>query len=400
MTTFPAKFFKNNRQRLRDLIKTEAPIVITANGLMQRNSDINYPFRQDSSFWYLTGINEPDVIAVIGVKEEYLILPKRDKHHDVFDGPVNKPGLAKTSGFNKILDEEPGWEGLKAELKTAKQIATLAPPPAYVDFFGFYTNPTRDRLVQDLKDLKPSLEILDLKLALTSMRMIKQAEEVKAIQEAIDITTATLKDVESKVANYKYEHEIEADIAYGFRKRGAAGHAFPPIIAGGKNACTIHYLSNDASLNKARFVLLDVGAEVNNYAADISRTYWRHAKTKREEAIYKSAKEAQNFAISLLKPGVTYKDYEKQMEKFMGEQLLKLGLIKTASRKQIRRYFPHPTSHQLGLDPHDIENYEAELAVNMVMAVEPGIYIPAEGIGVRIEDNVLIIKNGCKILSA
>lgn len=396
---FTKDFFKNNRKNLRRLIKSDAPIIIAANGRLQRNSDVEFPFRQDSSFWYLTGVNEADVVAVIGPEDEYLILPKREKHHDVFDGKVSVQELSKATGFSKFFDEEAGWEKLKIELEGVKEVATLKPPESYIDFYGFYTNPGRDRLHQDLTDLKPSLKVIDLKPFVTKMRMIKQEPEIAAIQKAITITTATLKDIKKKIASYKYEYEIEADLAHGFRKRGATGQGFPSIVAGGVNACTIHYLDNNAALAKANFVLLDVSAEINNYAADISVTYWRKSQTAREKEVYAAVKEAQEHAFSLLKPGVVYRDYEKQMEKFMGKQLNKLGVINTNKKEDIRKYFPHRTSHQLGLDVHDVEDYDAKIQTNMVLAVEPGIYIPEESIAVRIEDNVLITKTGCKVLS-
>jgi Xaa-Pro aminopeptidase len=396
---FNSDFFRGNRERLRTLFTGKAPIVLTANGLLQRSSDNTYHFRQDSSFWYLTGITIPDAVLVMDKDKEYIIVPDQQDYQRVFDGPILDEEIRSVSGIETILSQKEGWKQLSARLKRTRHIATLAPPAPYVDTHSFYTNPARANLIQKVKTYNQSMETLDLRQHLAVMRMVKQPVELEAIKKAIAITISSVDRVRKKLDKYEYEYQIEADLLHSFRNGGASGQAFHPIVAGGKNACTIHYFANKDNLAQSRFVLLDVGAEVENYAADIGCTYWKEERNKREKNIYDAVVEVQQYAYSILKPGIIIKDYEKQIEQFMGEKLRELGLIKTIEHDAVRQYFPHATSHHVGLDAHDIADYKKPLEAGMVLAVEPGIYIPNEAIGIRIEHNILITSNGLQILS-
>lgn len=399
---FGSDFFVGNRERLRQLFTGTAPIVLTANGLLQRASDEAYPFHQDRSFWYLTGITEPDILLVMDKGKEYLIVPSRESVREAFDGAVDAQQLARISGIQTVLNDKEGWKQLETRLKKVQHIATLAANPAYMDAWGIYTNPARATTIKKMKDVNPSLEFLDLRQHLAKMRMVKQPAELAAIQAAIDVTVDTLKDVTrpSALAKYGYENELEADITRGFRRRRADGHAFEPIVAGGKRACTLHNVANNHPLASDELVVLDVGATVSGYAADITRTVSLNGKpSRRQEQVFAAVHEVQEHALGLLKPGIILKEYEKQIEQFMGEKLRELGLIKTISKETVRQYFPHATSHFLGLDVHDVGEYDHPLEPNMVLTVEPGIYISEESIGVRIEDDVLITADGCQILS-
>ncbi len=402
MNEFGSEFFAGNRERLRQLFTGTAPIVLTANGSLQKGSDEAYPFHQDRSFWYFTGVDEPDVLLVMDKDKEYLIVPDREAVRETFDGAVDFDALKNRSGVDKVYGEKEGWRHLTSRMRKVKNVATLAAPPRYVDFWGMYTNPARAELIHRLKQINGELELLDLRPHVGRLRMIKQEPEIAAIQKAIDITIATLQEIAKpgEFGTYEYEYEIEADLTRGFRRRGAAGHAFSPIVASGKRACTIHHFANDGKLAKNELLMFDVGAEYDHYCADISRTYSMSGKmSPRQQAVYSAVKEAQAYAFSLLKPGVLMKNYEKQVETFVGEKLRELGLIKTIKRETVRTYFPHATSHFLGLDAHDAGEYERPLEPGVVLAVEPGIYIADEAIGVRIEDNVLITETGIKILT-
>ena len=398
---FNSEFFAGNRQRLRELFTGTAPIVVAANGLLQRGADSTYGFAQDANFWYLTGIDEPDLLLVMDRDREYLIVPTRSASREAFDGMVNDEALRQRSGIQAVYDDKEGWEQLTNRLTKVKHVATLATPPAYIEHYGMYTNPARAALVSRLKAYKEELELLDLNQHLTRLRMIKQAPELAAIQAAIDITVSSLKDAlkTTELRKYAYEYEVEANVARGFRRRGAAGHAFEPIVASGARACTLHNVANNGALAADELIIVDVGAEVEHYAADITRTRSLSAPSRRQQAVYTAVLEVQKFAFGLLAPGVLLKDYEQQIEHFMGEKLRELGLIKTISHDSIRHYFPHSTSHFLGLNVHDVGDYERPLEPGMVLTVEPGIYISEEGIGVRIEDDVLITRRGIKILT-
>ena len=398
---FTSEFFGNNRRRLRELFTGTAPIVVTANGMLQRGGDTTFTFAQDASFWYLTGLEDPDLVLVIDREKEYLIVPGRSTSRETFDGAIIDENLQSKSGIQEILDDKTGWDKLKARLLKVKHVATVAPPPAYIDFYGMYTNPARAALVQRLKTDNETLELLDLSPHLSRMRMIKQPEEIAAIQSAIDITNASIQEgvQKKRLQKYAYEYELEAKITGGFRKRGATGQGFDPIIAGGSRACQIHYLDNNQHFAADELVLIDVSAEVDHYAADIARTVSISTPNRRQQAVHEAVMEVQDFAFSLLKPGVLLKEYEEQVEHFMGEKLRELSLIKTIDSDSVRTFFPHRTSHFLGLNAHDAGDYDRPLEAGVVMTVEPGIYIPAEGIGVRIEDDVIITTDSYKNLS-
>ncbi len=396
---FTPDFFIGNRRRLKELFTGKAPIVIAANGLMQRNNDQAYPFRQDSNFWYLTGIDEPDLLLVLDKEREYLIVPDRHEVREFFDGSLQHEQLTKRSGIKEIIDAKEGWKRLGTRVARAKHVATLAAPKPYADYYDFYTNPARATLSEKLKEYNPDIELLDLREHFIRMRMIKQPPELEALRASIRLTVATIKKLHKKLPNMSYENEAEAFITSEFRKKGAR-HGYDPIIGGGVNGCTLHYLANNDKLTPKKLVLVDVGAESELYSADITRTYVLGAPTKRQLAIHKAVLETQNYAFSLLKPGVTIKQNELKIEQFIGEKLRALGLIKSIEHDEVRRYYPHALSHYLGLDLHDLGDYEAPLAPGMVLTVEPGIYVPEEGIGVRIEDDVLITEKGIKILSA
>jgi Xaa-Pro aminopeptidase len=398
-THFGPEFFVGNRQKLRTLFAGTAPIVITANGLLQRNSDVTYPFRQDSSFWYLTGLDEPDLILVMDKDKEYLVLPERDPVQNIFDGTIKAEVLSDKSGISAVMDYKDGLKQLNSRLKKVKHVATIGAPPAYISQQGFYTNPARAALIARIKDLAPDAHLLDLQPHLTRQRSIKQPDELAALQSAISNTTTALKAVSKKLSKYKNEREIEADITQKFRRR-ASYHGYDPIVAGGANACTLHYQGNDATLSVKELVLIDVGSEVNHYSADITRTYSLTRPTKRQRDIHSAVIEVQNFALEHLKPGISLHAYEEEVEQFMGEKLRELHLIKSISHENVRKYYPHGTSHFLGLDVHDVGDYKRPLEPNMVITVEPGIYVPEEGIGVRIEDDVLITSEGVKVLSS
>lgn len=399
---FDSSFFIQNRDRLKQLFTGTAPIVITANGLMQQASDEPYPFHQDRSFWYLTGIDDPGIVLVMDKGKEYLIVPPRETVREQFDGSIDPEVLSRVSGIQTVIYEKEGWKQLETRLKKVQHVATLAATPRFIDFLGMYTNPARADLIQRIKDINSNLELLDLRTHLSRMRMTKQEVEVVAIQKAIDITIDTLKEIlrPKQLAKYAHEYELEADLTRGFRRRGAMGHAFTPIVASGERTCTLHHIKNNAPLVSGELLVMDVGAQADYYASDLTRTIaiGGHA-TRRQQLVYEAVRQSQQYAFSLLKPGTMLREYEKQMEEFVGEKLRELGLIKSIEREHVRRYFPHATSHFLGLDTHDAGDYDYPLEPGVVLAVEPGIYIPEESLGVRIEDNVIITQDGNEVLS-
>lgn len=397
---FTSDFFTRNRAALREQAGKDALVVITGNGTMQRGGDEPTPFHQDSNFWYLTGLNGADLTLVMHGDKTYVIVPGMSDVREMFDGAHDVGMYAAVSGITEFVPEREGWRRLRAGAQATKVVTTLFSPPEHLPYYGIYTLPYRRRLIAKLKRMSPGIKLQDARTTLATMRSLKQPEEVQAIRRAVDITTETLQEVAARtLGGAKWEYELEAALSFGFRSRGADGHAFSPVVGAGKHSTTLHHMENNGLVSPNDLIVMDVGAEVEHYAADVTRTVSQTPITGRKAEVWRAVAAAQDYAYSLIKPGVMPLDYEKAVETFIGERLLELGTIQEATRENIRRHFPHMTSHFLGLDTHDVGDYRAPWQAGMTLAVEPGIYLPEENIGVRIEDNVLITETGCEILS-
>jgi len=396
-----AQFHTNNRNTLRSKLSGKLPAIIAANGLVQRTADSTFPFAQDSNFWYLTGVETPDAILVISETDDFVIVPGRSAVRQAFDGANDIEGITERSGIGAVLNEIQGWQYITDLVSSSKQASYLKPLSIYESSHGFYANPARRRVGERLRRTQTSLTLHDIRTELAELRCIKQPVEIGCIEAAVRTTKDTLAEITNSAdfANMQYEYELEAAITSGFRKRGTTGHAYNPIVAGGSNATTLHYDQNNARIKPSDYIVVDVGAEVEHYAADITRTLIQDKPSARQKAVYSSVDHLQKQAIAMLRPGMLMHEYEQRFERLMMTELLELGLIHDLrDRKGMRRYYPHATSHFLGLDVHDVGDYSQPLAENMVLTCEPGIYIPEESIGVRIEDDLLITADGARIL--
>lgn len=403
MTHFSTEFFRQNRQSLRKLLGNHQLVVVTAHGVLQRTADTTFPFAQERNFWYLTGIDEPDIVLVLDGAEEFVIAPPVDAVRDVFDGALDAKAVTKRSGITTVLPYAEGWNQLKASLHTHATAHTILPGPVYHQQYALYANPARRRLLERIKRLNPGLDLQDARPALTKLRSVKQPAEIAAITEAVRITTQTIDTLRQQqtLQAFANEYELEAAITAAFRRSGAHGHAYTPIVASGAHATTLHYVANDGRINPGELIVVDVGAEIENYAADITRTLCSRPLTPRQRAVADGVREVQHYAAVLIAPGLQLRDYEAAVATKMGEVLQSLGLVtSTHDTDMIRRYYPHATSHFLGLDVHDVGDYHTPLEPGMVLTCEPGIYIPEEGIGVRLEDDLVVTATGSKNLSA
>jgi len=396
----PSEFFVRNRDSLRKAV-SHLPIVIAGNGLLQRTADTTFAFAQESTFWYLTGLAIPDLVLVIDSDETYIIVPGRNAIRATFDGAISAKEVTERSGIATIYEEKEGWKKLKSSLFATHVVSTLEAPQKYVSAHGFYTNPARQQLAERLLHTDPDLEIWNIAKEVAALRVIKQPEEIACIERAVAITKDAIKAI-TKSAEFetlRFEYELEAMLGATFRRMGASGHAYSPIVASGEHATTLHYVSNDGAIKQQDYIVLDVGAEVDHYAADISRTVIQGKPSARQRAVHIAVQAVQHEALKLMVPGATLKHIERQVELLVGKELKSLGLITNARDVDaIRAYYPHAVSHFLGLDVHDVGNYHEPLAPGMVLTCEPGIYIPEEGIGVRIEDDILITESGNRIL--
>lgn len=385
-----SQFFEENRKKLSNSVENHF-IILAANSMLQSSADVAYSFRQDSNFWYLTGIDEPDLVLIIDTEkgEPTLLLPEQNEYQKEWEGENKESELRRLSGITKF----DSIGSLKKRLQNARRrklkIGYQKPLEEIVQPFGFYSNPARRKLETVVK--KVVTEPQDIRTHIAKLRQVKQTEEVEAIQTAVNATAVTLKKVKQRIDSFETEKDLERAISAGFFANGTDGHAYEPIVASGKNAAIIHYQKNNAAINKNELLLLDVGALYNKYAADISRTWAVGRPSQRHVDVFSAVLATHNQALALLKPGMTIREFHNKVEVIAAKENKKIGV-------HVERY-PHLISHYLGLDVHDAGDYDAPLEDGVVLTVEPGIYLAREGIGVRIEDNVLITKNGIHILS-
>ena len=364
---------------------------------VQKTNDAAQPFKQESNFWYLCGINEPDWLLIIdgGSGQSWLVMPDRTEVQRLFDGGLSADEARSISGVDEVIASSEASE-LMQRLARRHQVVHTLVEPSYAAQLGFELNPsfakTRRMLETNFK------EIVDVRKTIAALRAVKQPIEIKAIQTAVNCTVSAFQSVRDHMRSFKTETDIEAEFSYVQRKKGATGHAYEPIVAAGMNACTLHYSQNRSALKNRQLVLMDVGAEYNSYAADITRTYARGEPTKRQKQVHGAVESAHHQIIALLKPHLGVQEYQAGVDVIMKEALDSIEL--DSDESSLRRYFPHAISHGLGIDVHDSLGAPKYFQENMVLTVEPGIYIPEEGIGVRIEDDILITATGNSNLSS
>ena len=397
-----SNFFRGNRQTLRDKLDLQKDdlVLIPSAVRMQFHSEQASEFLQESNFFYLTGVNEPECLLMMSSKSEWLLIPKQDQFASLWEGQLTPEEAKKKSEIEHVIDVEEGWSLLGRYIPNrVKRVFLLQPEPTIISG-GIYTNPSQRDLLNRLQADFPLVSYVDVRPHLSEQRIIKQKPELTAIRRAVDVTLNTMNEVFKDLKSGRFEYELSAQLTYGFKKHGAQGDAYESIVAGGERACVIHYSKKDQTLQKNNFVLIDAGARFDNYAADISRTYLVEGKVStRQQEILDAVDEVHTFALNYLKPGVRFDQYEEAVEAEMGRVLKNLKLINDVSRDSIRNYYPHATSHFLGLEVHDVGDRSAEFREGMVLTVEPGIYIPEESIGVRFEDNILITATGIENLS-
>ena len=389
-------FFSNNRAKIKEEV-SGGLIVLSAYQRQQRGNDTAFYFEQESNFWYMTGIEEPDWLVVLdGLSgEEWLIAPDIEEIHRIFDGSLSNEQASEISGIKKVMTHDEGMQLLRRLAKKHSVVQTLD-QPSWSDHFNFTLNPALKQTRQLLERTFNS--VVDCRKDFAKLRAIKQPEEIRAMQKAIDITVDAFETTKAKLANCKYEYEIEAEFDYEFKRHGSR-HAYDVIVAGGLNAATIHYRRNDYRLKKTDLLLLDIGASVDHYAADVSRTYSMGQISKRKQSVHKAVVDAQAEIICLITPGYSLEEYQRASDTIMKHALLSVDLLKDIDDENYRKYFPHAISHGLGIDVHDSLGAPRVFEPGMVLTVEPGIYIPDEGIGVRIEDDILVTSSGNKNLS-
>lgn len=387
------QFFSDNRSALRGRL-SESLVVMKAHTMLQRVNDTSYPFEQDSSFYYLTGITAPDWTLVMDVKsgEEWLIAPDVAEIHRIFDGSLSHDEASMISGVAQVISSRQG-NALLRKLRQAHSVVGTEHDVAHRRH-SFSPNPARARLTRQLK--RRGFIINDIRQDITALRAVKQPAEIEMMRRAAILTVDAFSNAKRALPTLGTEYELQAEFDYSYKKAGMA-HAYDPIVASGPRACTLHYIENSQQFPKNGLVVIDIGARVEGYCADVTRTYAIGVPSEREKAVHAAVERAHHDIIALLRPGLSVASYQETVDQIMQRELNSLGLLKKPS--DYRKYFPHAISHGLGIDVHDSLGSPTHFKPGMVLTVEPGIYIPEEGIGVRIEDEILITDTGSENLT-
>lgn len=388
-------FFAANRERL--LVKLSGNLVVlTAYASMQRSNDIAAPFEQESNFWWLTGIETPDWWLIMdGTRgKSWLVAPVGlDSASSGYEDALT------SSGVDGILTLDAGMQLLRGLSKKHSIVRTLDEQPRS-EHLSFALNPSL-RKMHDMLD-RIFNTVQDCRRELAQLRAIKQPEEILRIKKAINITIAAFEYVKETLPENKYEYEIEAELTYYFRKHGAQGNAYDLVVASGKNTSNLHYVSNSKKLRRRELVLIDAGARLQGYVAGIARTYcYGGDPTRRQKEVHEALQQARIQIIALLGPNLPVDQYQREVDAIMQDMLIQLGLMASRSdTTAYRQYFPHAISHGVGVDAHDSLAKPHFFQPDMVLTVEPGVYIPEEGIGMRLADTVLVTPTGTINLTA
>ena len=401
-TSIDAQLFVENRQRFVSKLKPKSIAFLNANDEMPRNGDTNFLFRQNSDLFYLTGIDQEQTILVLFPDaplpryKEILFVRKTNEHIAIWEGhKYTKDEARAASGIQSVY-----W------LEDYNSIIPMLMNHCENVYVNINENdrfssevPYRDlRFAQSMKSMYAGHHFERLGPILASLRAIKHDIEIKLMQKAMDITEKAFRKVMRFVKPGVMEYEIEAEIIHEFIRKRASGHAYNPIIASGASACILHYNENNKECKSGDVILMDFGAEYANYAADLTRCIPVSGEfTQRQRDVYNAVLRVMKGATKMLVPGNTIEKYHVEVGLLMEAELLDLGLISKSDIKNqnpelpaYKKYFMHGTSHFLGLDVHDIGNRYEPMQPGMVFTCEPGIYIPEEGLGIRLENDILV----------
>ncbi|MGE6259066.1 aminopeptidase P family protein [Heyndrickxia sporothermodurans] len=394
-------FFVHNRNRLYEKLEDQSILILFAGKAPQKSADESYKFIPNRHFFYLTGIDESEIIFLV-VKneekiEEYLFIQKSDPILEKWVGKtISIEEAQQTSGIQNIryIDQ---FDSFVSQLTNSMVDAKL-----YLDLERRELNTATTKAQQFLLKVQtnyPHLQIKNVYPVICELRVYKTPEEVEKIKKAIAITQDGIKNLMSHAKAGMREYQLEAYFDFVLKSEGVKDFAFPTIVASGQNGTILHYDRNDAIAEDGSLVLLDLGAQFDYYSADISYTFPVNGKfTDKQKLYYNIVLKALRETTALIKPGVPFAKLNELTKKILAEECMKVGLIQEESA--ISQYYYHGVSHFLGLDTHDVGSYkDLIIQPGMVLTVEPGLYIEEEGIGIRIEDDVLVTEDGHEVLS-
>jgi Xaa-Pro aminopeptidase len=398
--------FIKNRTKFTAQMKPKSIAVFNSNDVFTTGADSTLPFEQSSDLFYLSGADQEESILVLfpdAIEEkhrEILFLTETNKHIEIWYGAkYSKKEATEVSGIKTIywLSE---FKKIFFELMTEAESVYFNTNEHYRQSVEIETR--EDRFIKQCKNDFPAHKWEKSNQILQAIRGVKETEEVDIMQTACEITNKGFRRILPFVKPGIMEFEIEAEFMHEFLRNRSRGFAYTPIIASGYSACVLHYIENNKECKDGDMLLLDVGAEYANYSSDMTRTIPVNGKfTDRQKSIYNAVLRVKNEATKMLVPGAFWAEYQKEVGKIMSSELLGLGLLSKADIQNedanwpaYKKYFMHGTSHHMGLDTHDYGALKKPIQAGMVFTVEPGIYIPEENMGIRIEDDVVVQKSG------
>jgi len=387
---------QNRRKELLSQLDDNCVIIISTNPEQFRNGDVTFPFRPHSDFFYLTGFHEPEAVAIISKNSYSMFLRPKDKTREIWDGV--RLGLADAPSTLKL---EHAFDINQLET----QLEKLIPSESSV-----YFDEKPCKLDSQIANILSKYNPISLQESLHEMRLIKGASEIEIMQKAADISSAAHTLAMAQVSPGMFEYELQSVFDAHFVKNNTQ-HAYTPIVAGGKNACVLHYIKNNKPLKSGDLVLIDAGCELNYYASDITRTFPVSGQfSEPQKQIYQIVLDAQLAAIDAIKPGMDVHKPHQIASGIIQQGLKKIGLLMPG--EPLAKFYMHGTGHWLGMDVHDVGKYQNNqqhrvFEKGMVITVEPGIYIRKDDkidpiyhhIGIRIEDDVVVTETGNTVLT-
>ncbi|MEA2103452.1 MAG: aminopeptidase P family protein [Candidatus Cloacimonadota bacterium] len=395
------KFFEKNRKKYAEMVEANSLSIFwgtkTGNGLLPDK------FVQDSNFYYFTGIKSPNAILMIYETEKaaqnILFIEREIPEMVVWLGKkLSKDEAKEISGIDTIYYTDEFERILNSYAINARK--------GYFDYHSVPVSaqlPERLVLANKIKEHYPEIVIANPSEYVGRLRAKKSEEEIANIRKAIEITNKGIRKIFINAKSGMMEYELEAILLFECARNGEKEPGFSSIVASGKNATTLHYEENNCKIGENDLVLLDMGAQYNGYSADISRTFPVSGEfSKRQKEVYEEVLNIQKKLINSVKPGITLKELQEKSVKLMKKALIRLDLIENNDDEKdaYKKYYMHGIGHHLGLQTHDLAEKKAKLVAGSVITIEPGIYIKDEGIGVRIEDDILVTKKGQEVLSA
>jgi Xaa-Pro aminopeptidase len=407
----PSILFSDRRNSFAKKMAAGSIAIFYSNDPMPRNGDQFYPFRQDSDLFALTGLAQQETILVLCpdaknklLREIAFILPQ-DKEHAIWHGDRYSPREARLiSGIQTIVTTDQ-WDSIMPDL--IRTHSTIYINPRQQDRFESPVQSLNDRMSEQLRQHYPNHTFAHAHPILLQMAMIKHPGEIETLKSAVEVTGLAFNRVLNTLKPGMKEYEVEAELTYILTRNGCH-HAFEPIVASGKSACTLHYIRNDRRIKKEDLVLIDFGAEYAFMAADMTRTIPASGRfTKRQKEIYTSVLKVLEEITEIMRPGITLEELNKETGKLIERELIRLRILtKSDLRAQDpssplrKKYFMHGVSHHLGYDVHDIHERDTPLKAGMVLTCEPGLYIPEEKTGIRLENDILITRGKPRNLMA